>query len=669
MADKDIEDILDLYERRPTTANVYPSPKKVADDVEKILDLYSGAAPQKPGQKPNLGEPGITMGGKPFTQNGSYNGVLNFANGALLGWGNKLMAGIQALKPGAPAGAYDQALAAYNAGRESYQKENPYTAAATEGAGSMVSAVPLIMTGTGALGAGVDALATVAPRVMARAAPVVDFIAGSGGSNALLRGGSLATRGALEGAAGGALTSGLSPEDSVGKSAAIGAAVGAPFGVAAPVIGKGMEFAGTLARDMWEPMTAAGQNRIVNRLLYNAAENYPDKRAAANGMTRIVPGSTPTLAQASGNPGIASLERVTSSQYPHGFVARNEANQAAREGLVDAVSGDALSLETLRATRDAVTSPMRKAAFASKTDVDPSAVVSTIDNILASPAGQRDAVVAHLSNIRDKFFKTVTGPDGQMQKVMQSDPEQLYGIRKAIGDLLSPLAKQGDKPSAQLAAAELKQVQQALDPVIESGAPGFGGYIKKFNEMSRPIDSQELLQSLKLTDSKGNITLGKVDNAITRIERAQAQSGANRAKSVTDDTMDALYSLRDDLRRKENSALGKAAGSDTFQNFGVNSAMAKLNPILSLVGGYHSGPLGALAMRGVSAAYDAQQPRIMNKLVGALLDPNTQITPPGAVARWGQNLNLTGPNNPIFLPSFLGARSLVAQPSTVRRPE
>ena len=49
----------------------------------------------------------------------------------------------------------------------------------------------------------------------------------------------------------------------------------------------------------------------------------------------------------------------------------------------------------MKATRDAVTSPLREAAFAGKKPVDPTPVVDVIDNILAGPAGQRDPVCPH----------------------------------------------------------------------------------------------------------------------------------------------------------------------------------------------------------------------------------------------------------------------------------
>ena len=97
-------------------------------------------------------------------------------------------------------------------------------------------------------------------------------------------------------------------------------------------------------------------------------------------------------------------------------------------------------------------SPLNSSA---KRPANPSNVVQKIDEILASPSGQRDPVdpvVRSLSNIRDKIVKdTATLPDGSTMHVLEDDPRQLYGIRQAIGDLLSPLAQNQE---TKLAASE-----------------------------------------------------------------------------------------------------------------------------------------------------------------------------------------------------------------------
>lgn len=144
--------------------------------------------------------------------------------------------------------------------------------------------------------------------------------------------------------------------------------------------------------------------------------------------------------------------------------------------------------------------------------------------------------------------------------------------------MLSPMA-QGTASNARLAARELGQVKDVLDPTIESGTPGYRQVLSDYATASAPIDTQRYLQGLNLTDSFGNVTLGRVDGGLKRIAADQAKPGPVGAKSIPDDVMDGLQALRDDLRRQTNSSLGKPIGSNTFQNLATSGALSSLGPL------------------------------------------------------------------------------------------
>lgn len=387
-------------------------------------------------------------------------------------------------------------------------------------------------------------------------------------------------------------------------------------------------------------ITQAGANKQADRIIAHFAGDSPVNVDTS----QIVPGSTPTLAHATGNPGIATLERGFMDANPGPFADRMAANDAARTELIQNTIGTPEDIQAAITARDRQTADLRDAAFApgNVDRADAAPVVSKINEILASPSGQRDAVQSSLKNILAKI--QVKDPETGAV-TLQSDPEQLYGIRKAIGDALSPLSA-GTAADGRQAARELGQVQDALDRAIESGAPGFSKYIDAYSAASRPIDGMKYLQGLNLTDAKGNITLAKVDSAIKTINKQQQAGGAKAVKSVSDDQLANLTAVRDDLRRQANIYNGKSLGSTTFQNLATNAATGALgNPLVAhgatLLGGLHPAigiPLAAarfggnrLANRGEAMVQQALQNRLLNPGNGAAGSRPT-ILPNGAQA-------------------------------------
>lgn len=466
--------------------------------------------------------------------------------------------------------------------------------------GTLLFTTPAMLAGGEGLGALGAAVADAAPAL----APAVRFASGSASgfkANPLLWGASKATLGAEQGALGGALTSGQSDRP-VGDVVAEDAKLGALIGPAIPAIGGMIGGVRNGLRGVAEPFTEAGRNKLVDRFLIDQAKGGP----TSADLSEIVPGSRPTLAQATGNPGIARIERQAQLLNPTPFSALAKSNQQARELAVDASRGDKQSLDDLIATRSSQTDPLREAAFAHTTPVDAAPVIKAIDDVLASPSGQRDAVKAALTSVRDKL-------------VGQTDPAQLWGIRQAIGDMLSPLSA-GTKSDGRLASRELMGVRDALDPVIEGGAPGFQGYLAEYSKASKEIGAQQFLQGLNFTTSDGTITLGKVSNALNRIEAMRAKGGANPAKDISDATMKSLYSLRGDLIRQSQDQIGRGTGSDTVQKLASNKLVETLGIPAALGVGLHN-PVAGAAIGLTKMALAAKNAELLNLLTGKLVDP------------------------------------------------
>jgi Transglycosylase SLT domain len=317
--------------------------------------------------------------------------------------------------------------------------------------------------------------------------------------------------------------------------------------------------------------TKAQAEDWADQILQHVATGGP----VAADVRELIPGHQGSLAQITGNPGIATFERWVRNQpwATNVFGGVDQAQRVAGQRAVAGLQGSGDALAAGRAQVEANTQPLKDAAFANTTPTDPSGVVAEFDDILSGPEGKRPDVAGPLRQLRDGFYKTdpatgkpaidpVTGAP-----TLETDPLQLYGARRAITDSLKPMAR-SDAPDARAAAREIQtQILPATDKAIEAGAPGFRNYMDQYHQESLPWDAMEYLQGRNLTDANGYPTLAKVDAMIKNIEaQRNLQRGVRPADALSDDQMTTAYNLRDALRQQANLGKGKAWGSNTAQN-------------------------------------------------------------------------------------------------------
>lgn len=455
---------------------------------------------------------------------------------------------------------------------------------------------------------------------------VGNFVAGNGG---LL---SRMTNLGTQGAAGAALLSGASDTpllEQMGTGFALGAAVPAVAGV--------VKSGANTVKSLVQPFYEKGQTAVAQKTLQRLAGKGP----VTPDLTEYVPGSSPTLAQATKNPMLAALERSSESSAPLEFGAVKEANNIARVAHLDNVRGDASTLAAAIDARETQALPLLAKAMQGSKPTDPKPVVQVINDILESPEGKRGSVVSAMNNVLDKL----KNKSGQLE----TDPAQLYGVRKSINDQLEKVAGR-DNSEAQQASSQLLQVKQALDDAIESGAPGFRQYLKDYADLSKPVNAQSYLQNRKFFDASGErVTLPRVSAELDRIEKLRKASGANDAKAITDDQLEALRNLKKDLVRESySSTLGKSAGSNTKQNLAMDNLMQSLlpGPLGKLplgpevlgggIGGLVAGPAGAgygaAAGNALRQGMAAQNPEIQGRLIELLLNPKTVLAAPQGAA-------------------------------------
>lgn len=588
------------------------------------------AAPQEPGMLDKIGGVLSDLG------TGAAEGLLR-ATDAPTAWWQRQMGKLGVM----PQEMANEVPAWQASRRAEFEQANPGTAA-TIGrfGGEMAGTGALLGVGGGMLSAGGNALMTglrgagaVGEAIAPAASSVGNFLAGQGGILSRM------TNMAGQGAAGAAILSGGDNPTPLSTQMELGALIGG----AIPVVGgiaRGLGAAGSAAYKGASALAGRGQENALNEMLTGAAQKgapgladlpagaalddianavSTSRGAGAAGenaisdllggkaagakvgadFTQYVPGAPPpTLAQATGNSGIAEMERAAISQNSAPFTAHEMATNAARANYLQTIRGTPETLAELQTAREAATAPLREAALANATgpaDVQP--VIDTIQGILKSPSGQQDAVVKAMNNVLGKL---------QPEKdVLQTDPAQLYGIRKNINNLLAKVSGRDDSIS-QLASKELLQVKSSLDDAITQAAPGFDQYIQTYANMSRPIDAQKFLQAKDLTDATGTqFSLNKMKNLMQGIQKLQSAPGANPAQSIGPEQMAGLQAIHMDLQRQANSMLGTGKNSATAQ---LLSGQANINNLLrgtvahvsapsigAAVGGLAGGPLGAVA--------------------------------------------------------------------------
>lgn len=299
-------------------------------------------------------------------------------------------------------------------------------------------------------------------------------------------------------------------------------------------------------------MTAARATAERDRLL------EPQPRGIDK--NEYIPGVQTTEAQMVQNARTSRKEKLLEMEMPGPYREIAKANNEVRAAFYDDLAGTPTQKRRLEEARSEQAQADLAATWRNKQPADVTPVAETAAAILASPDGRRTAVRGVVKSVMDEL----QGPDGKLL----TDPEMLYGVRKHIDDLLS---KEGakDTPMAARATAQLQELKSALDVTIETAAPGFRQYLQNFSEASRPIDEMAILQEYgpRLRDSQNRITYSSVQRMLKDIVDDRGGRGISPAQSISDETMNKLFALRDDLRRVASSDdLARARSSDTAQN-------------------------------------------------------------------------------------------------------
>lgn len=388
-------------------------------------------------------------------------------------------------------------------------------------------------------------------------------------------------------------------------------------GVKSPYAKVGIELATALlankgydvGKSFVEPLSASGREAIAGRYMNRVAGDEVQRNTAVQNMRNAkeyVPGSQPTVGQASNNAGLATAERTIFSAAPNVAGDVKSIQNAARVKALD-WAGDQAAVDAAKRARNVATKPKYDAVtyptpIPDKNLVNTKRVINLIDRMIEkNPANKK--LVDALNSARE-------GLSPSKGISYRTSPQH---VKSALDNVKALIADKDNN----FVVSELTTVKNVLSHELGKAAPSFKLAEKQFAEMSKPINQMQVGQefikrgSASQVDSFGNPILlpGKFGNAMKSGDAvAKHATGFKRARldrNLTAEQIKSLENVNADLARAYNAEnLGKMGGSDTYQKsfFSGGAAQSgipiqafsspRLNPITNWLAQYANRNLG-----------------------------------------------------------------------------
>lgn len=414
-----------------------------------------------------------------------------------------------------------------------------------------------------------------------------------------------------------------------------GAAMGAIGGGAGNLIGKAIGAGMGLGKGLIDPFYQGGRDKIAGRALQRFATDPQSIMAAEGGAT--ITGAVPTLAEATKDTGLATLQRAVSTMDPDtaaSFLARTEANNAARINALRQVSGEAPAagiggkprflgpaLEAATATRGAAANASYGAAR--KAGVN-GPMAEAMQPQIASLM-QRPSIQAAIDGA-----KKLAKEEG-VELTDLGNAQGLQYVKQSLDDMIGALGpKEGNKIRL------LSQTSADLKAVLDEIAPKLRQADAEFMFNSVPVNRAQVGQRLAestsgaIRDFSGNRTLQA--NAFSRalnneqqlIKQATGFKGAPKSLEdfMTPSQMARINAVRDELETVSNlSRAANGPGSQTAKMLASQNLLGNLAGPMGVPKSWTSSTIAQTAMRVPQFAMKTAEERIQQSLAAGLLSP------------------------------------------------
>lgn len=446
---------------------------------------------------------------------------------------------------------------------------------------------------------------------------------------------------AVIGAGSGALAPSTSTEETL-KNAAFGGLAG-PAGLLA---GRAIGAAWNGGKALLEPFTKSGQEKIAARTLQEFSSNPQAAAAALRNAETLVPGSSPTMAQASGDAGLAQLERTLGNNPESGKLLSDvyAAQRAARLQAIGDVAGTPAKREAAVAAREAAAGPLYKQATRETYELDPA-----IEMLLKTPVGKQalERAKAIAANNQREFM--TPGQAGSVGPAIvdqagnalvnlgaKASPGKMSGqalqdVKMALDDMLS-------NPMSGIAKSEAnaaKSIRGKIVDWMEGQNDAFKAARTTYAEKSKPINTMDVADALmeKMQPALARYGANTQEHAAAYARALEAAKETVKKSTGIDKPLDQvidqqaakiLDNIAKDMGRSVNAQnLGRSVGSNTAQNLAAQNLLRRtLGPTGLPQSWSESNVLqGLLApYTGVAKLAGADQ-RVLDRLVQASINP------------------------------------------------
>lgn len=411
----------------------------------------------------------------------------------------------------------------------------------------------------------------------------------------------------------------LSPDDPAG-----GAKWGAALGPVGELGGRVAQGVAQGLKAVADPLTQQGRQRILRRTMDRFATDPQAVRASAANPDVLVPGYTPTLAEASGDTGIAQLQRGAATAMPQVATALDAANGqrvGAYRTALDDLAGNDGRRDFHAANRQGNAEQNYGRAYATPLTLTPEleqqfAALNGRPSIEAARGNARNLAAEAGMQIGDDAGGSVAG---------------LHHMKLALDDQASAAAAGGNGTAARMIGDSRDQFVGALQQASEPYANAMAQYASD----SRPINQMDIGQALRdrmfpaLSDFGDGLNRTRAaqyaealrDSAGTA-RRATGQNSATIENTLDPAQLTTAHNVaRDANRYTQAQEAGRVPGSPTAQYLGAQNILAQTLGPLGLGNVGLDSTLGRSAAGVLSFPFRATQSRTEELLAQALRDP------------------------------------------------
>ncbi len=412
-------------------------------------------------------------------------------------------------------------------------------------------------------------------------------------------------------------------EDSRLQNMAIGGAAGAG-GVMA---GRALMGGAQAAKALVDPFTEAGRAKIAGRVIQRFADN-PGVVAGARGQ-RSITGAVPTLAEETGDAGLARLQDAVRSLDPqinNQIGQRLADNNAARVASLQSLAGDSKTRAAAELARETASKDLYTQATKAAYTVD-----DTLATLLNRPAVKQ--AMARAKTLAENQGRNVTfevKPSNPFKGMGVPDNNSRQITGQALQDLKMAMDEMLTDPASGFtgkAGNTIKNLRGDLLKWMEEANPAFKAARTSYRDASKPLNAMDIGAEIarratsNTSDLAGNprmqanALLGMLRDEAGLVERATGRKGLGLLGDVLEPQQLGLLNTvaRETDRAAAVASQGAGPGSATAQR------MASQNILKQLVG-----PTGLPDSWAESAIANTVVGKPLNLIYGGVAEPKIQ---------------------------------------------